>query len=229
VKRYVVAGNRPWSQRTFDTTIRSFPGDWTFVANANELTAARLLEIRPRYVFFLQWSHRVPQEIASQYECVGFHMTDLPFGRGGSPLQNLIVNGHRHTKLTAFRLDEGIDTGPIYMKRDLSLHGRAEEIFARASTVAAEMIQEIIAQEPAPVPQSGEPTTFARRKPEQSRIPDGLDAGALFDFIRMLDADGYPHAFIEAGGMRYEFRQPSLTDGKVEAHVTIMPSGADKS
>ena len=199
------------------------------MANADELTAARLAEIQPRYVFVVHWSHRVPHEIVANYECVGFHMTDLPFGRGGSPLQNLIVQGHRETKLTAFRLDEGIDTGPIYMKRNLSLHGRAEEIFVRASTLAAEMIQEIIVREPTPVPQSGEPTTFVRRRPEQSQIPDGLDALALFDFIRMLDAEGYPHAFIEAGGMRCEFKQPTLYDGKVTAQVTITPARVEKS
>ena len=226
--RYVVAGNRPWIRRTFDVTIRRFPGEWIFIAGTDELTVTRMREIRPRYLFFLHWSDRVPREIVTEHECVGFHMTDLPFGRGGSPLQNLIAGGHQHTKLTAFRLDEGMDTGPIYMKRDLSLHGRAEEIFVRASTIAADMIEHIIAHEPAPAAQSGEPTTFARRKPEQSRIPDGLDAGALFDFIRMLDAEGYPHAFIEAGGMRCEFTHASLGDGKVEAHATITPARADK-
>ena len=30
------------------------------------------------------------QEIHENYKCIIFHMTDLPFGRGGSPLQNLI-------------------------------------------------------------------------------------------------------------------------------------------
>ncbi len=26
-----------------------------------------------------------------KFECVCFHMTDVPYGRGGSPLQNLII------------------------------------------------------------------------------------------------------------------------------------------
>ena len=59
-------------------------------------------------------------------------MTDLPFGRGGSPLQNLITRGISKTKISALRCNEEIDAGPIYLKRPLSLHGSAEEIYQLA-------------------------------------------------------------------------------------------------
>jgi len=36
-------------------------------------------------------------------------MTDVPYGRGGSPLQNLIVRGHTETKLTALRCVRDLD------------------------------------------------------------------------------------------------------------------------
>jgi len=55
-------------------------------------------------------------------------MTYMPYGRGGSPLQNLIVRGYRHTKLTALRMVEEFDAGPVYLKEDLCLEGNAEEI-----------------------------------------------------------------------------------------------------
>ena len=67
-------------------------------------------------------------------------MTDLPYGRGGSPLQNLIQRGHNTTMLTALRCNEGCDTGDIYLKRSLSLCGTAEEIFIRADTIIEQMI-----------------------------------------------------------------------------------------
>ncbi len=57
-------------------------------------------------------------------------MTDLPYGRGGSPLQNLIQRGHTSTMLTALRCGAGLDTGDVYLKQPLSLHGSAEEIFS---------------------------------------------------------------------------------------------------
>ncbi len=86
-------------------------------------------------------------EILKEIECVCFHMTDVPYGRGGSPLQNLIVRGHRETRLTALRMTSELDAGPVYLKRNLSLEGGAEEIYLRASALSAEMIQQIVRDE----------------------------------------------------------------------------------
>ena len=45
-------------------------------------------------------------------------MTDLPYGRGGSPLQNLIINGHKETMMSALRCVQELDAGPIYLKKN---------------------------------------------------------------------------------------------------------------
>jgi len=147
----------------------------------------------------------------------------VPYGRGGSPLQNLILRGHRTTKLTALRMVEALDAGPVYAKKDLSLEGNAEQIYIRATYLSAEIIRHIIEKQPQPVPQVGDPVLFRRRKPEESRIPPCKSLRMLHDFIRMLDAEDYPHAFIEQEGYRYEFRHAALHDGKIVAGVTITP------
>ena len=46
-------------------------------------------------------------------------MTDLPFGKGGSPLQNLIMRGYKHSKLSSIKCAEKIDSGPIYLKKNI--------------------------------------------------------------------------------------------------------------
>jgi len=56
-------------------------------------------------------------------------MTDLPLGRGGSPLQNLIERGIEKTKISALKVEDGVDTGDIFIKEPLNLKGTAEEIF----------------------------------------------------------------------------------------------------
>ena len=188
-----------------------------------ELTAGLVTRLKPRFIFFLHWSWKVPAEIIGRQECVCFHMTDVPYGRGGSPLQNLIVRGHRATKLTALRMTETFDAGPVYLKRPLSLEGSAEEILIRASELSAEMIVTIIDRRPIPRDQSGPVTVFRRRTPAESLIPTAASLGALHDFIRMLDAEGYPHAFLEHGGFRYEFSRAARYDGRITADVTITP------
>lgn len=219
--RYVVAGSRAWSRQAFDETISGFPGEWRFVASPAELEPKMLATFGPRYIFFLHWSWVVPASIHERYECVVFHMTDVPYGRGGSPLQNLIMRGFRRTKLTALRMEERMDSGPVYSKVDLSLEGSAEEIYRRAASLSAGMILSMIEQEPKPEPQRGQPTVFKRRTPPESEIPPGLPLERLHDFIRMLDADGYPRAFLEKDGFRYEFRRSALREQLLEAEVRI--------
>jgi len=221
---YVVVGSKPWNRRVFDKVISKYHGKWHYIGSIDELTLERIKALNPRYIFFLHWSWRVPDEIIGNYECVNFHMTDVPYGRGGSPLQNLIVRGHRHTKLTALRMTHDFDAGSVYLKEDLCLEGNAEEIYIRATHKAAQMIKRIISEQPEPVPQVGEVVLFKRRKPEESEIPKLDSLQDLSDFVRMLDAEGYPKAFIIYKGFRFEFSRAALYNGRIEANVTILPT-----
>ncbi len=223
VPMYLVVGSKPWNRRVFDEVISQYPGQWHFFEFGEQLTLDRVQELKPHYIFFLHWSLRVPDELINSYECVCFHMTDVPYGRGGSPLQNLILRGHQHTQLTALRMTSDFDAGPVYLKEDLCLAGNAEEIYIRTTYLSAQMIKRIIKEQPNPVPQTGEVVIFKRRKPHESEIPPIASLPGLHDFIRMLDAEGYPQAFIEHQGFRYEFSRAALYDGRIVADVTITP------
>jgi len=178
---YIVAGCRPWNRRVFDRDLAGLPGRWVFVATPGELSPEAVDALAPRYVFFTHWSWRVPESIFGRYECVCFHMTDLPYGRGGSPLQNLIVRGHRTTVVTALRMVEELDAGPVYVKEGLSLEGNAEEIVLRATRLEAKLIRRIVEERIEPVPQEGEVVVFRRRTPGESAIgrPAGLGSPSV--------------------------------------------------
>jgi methionyl-tRNA formyltransferase len=148
-------------------------------------------------------------------------MTDVPFGRGGSPLQNLIVRGHDETVLSAIRCVSEVDAGPVYLKRPLDLSGTAEEILRRASSLMYEMIVQIVDEEPVPEAQRGEVTEFARRRPEDGNLELAPSLDAVYDWIRMLDGNGYPPAFLESGQLRLEFRGAERGPDSVTAKVTI--------
>lgn len=218
---YVVVSCTPWGRQVFDEEIARYPGAWHFLAAREEVTLERLRALDPRYVFFLHWSWKVPAEVVAQLECVCFHMTDVPYGRGGSPLQNLILRGHRATRLTALRMTPEFDAGPVYFKEELSLEGAAEEIYLRATRLAARMIRRFLDAPPAPAPQAGPVVTFKRRTPAESALPAVNGLAELYDFIRMLDATGYPPAFLDCRGFRFEFRRAALRHDRIEADVCI--------
>ena len=83
------------------------------------------------------------------------------------------------------------------------------------------MIKEIVQNEPESVAQVGEPVVFKRRTPEQSEIEEGLSVEQVYDYIRMLDAPGYPKAFLESENYHLEFENAKLKYDEVIATVRI--------
>ena len=220
---YIFASNRPWAINTFLEYRAKLRGNWLIVTDTDDLLRA-LSVMQPRYIFFPHWSELVPKEVTEVYECVCFHMTDLPYGRGGSPLQNLIIRGFKVTKLTALKMEEQLDAGPIYKKDELNLDGTAEQIFIRMAKLAMMQIQFIIENNPKPIAQSmNKQENFKRRRHSDSEINGEQSIEQLFDHIRMLDAPGYPKAFLDKYGFDFEFYNASLSEegNAVDANVKI--------
>lgn len=223
MENILIVSEKSWNKELVSYLQSTMP-QYAFylISQKEDFTVERIGSISPVKIFIPHWSYIIPSAIFERYECIVFHMTDLPYGRGGSPLQNLIVRGLTATKLSALRVEAGLDTGPVYLKMDLSLLGTAEEIFVRANKLVGKMIVEIIQNNLQPMPQEGDPVVFKRRKPEQSDMSGLEKLEEIFDYIRMLDADGYPHAYIEKGEFRYEFTRASIkADGSIVADVKI--------
>ena len=222
---YVVASSSVWRLNLPENLSNRTGLKFISITRKEDLTPQTLETMFPRYIFFPHWSYIIPPDVFEKYECIIFHMTDVPFGRGGSPLQNLISRGIYETKISALRCVKELDAGPVYLKRPLSLYGSAEEIYLQASEIIEEMICQIIKEQPVPVEQKGEITCFSRRKPEQSDIAELTSLKQVFDYIRMLDANGYPRAFLETEHLRFEFERASLKKGQVIADVKITERG----
>ena len=223
MENILIVSEKSWNKELVSYLQSTMP-QYAFylISQKEDFTVERIGSISPVKIFIPHWSYIIPSAIFERYECIVFHMTDLPYGRGGSPLQNLIVRGLTATKLSALRVEVGLDTGPVYLKMDLSLSGTAEEIFVRVNKLVGKMRGEIIQNNLQPVPQEGDPVVFKRRKPEQSDMSGLEKLEEIFDYIRMLDADGYPHAYIEKGEFRYEFTRASIkADGSIVADVKI--------
>lgn len=181
-------------------------------------------KINPRYIFFPHWSWIIPDPILERWECVIFHLGDVPQGRGGSPLQNHIERKIYNTMISALRATREIDEGPVYCKRDFALYGAAEEMFLRITrTIFREIIPYILDNTPEPQKQLGEGSYFPRRKKEQSDFRNSslVSLDDVFDLIRMLDAEGYPKAYFDFGAFRMTFGRAQRNFGKIVADVEI--------
>jgi len=225
----VIATIKEWNIENYFKLKEKYGHEFNFhlISNSEALTEEFIQKINPNYIFFLHWSWIIPKNIYNNFNCVLFHMTDLPYGRGGSPLQNLIMNKVYKTKISAIKVSENIDSGDIYLKENLDIStGSAQDIFKRSSQITFEkMIPEFLSSKLSAKEQSGEIVTFKRRTPEQSSIKTVKDLSltSLYDFIRMLDGEGYPKAYIEIENIKIEFSQVDKTDtqlsGKFEVKV----------
>ncbi|WP_223162312.1 hypothetical protein [Salinicola halimionae] len=217
---YILATSKPWHNDLAKDCLH-IDDKFIWAHDPDQLDSLLKSAGSIRYIFFLHWNWLVPINIWQRYECVCFHMTDLPYGRGGSPLQNLIVDGCEKTKLTALKMVEEMDAGPVYTKVPLSLQGTAEEIYLRAGELSFSIIDWMIMNQPKPEDQQGAPVIFKRRGPEQSRLPQAGGLKKLYDHIRMLDAPTYPKAFLEYGDYVLEFSKADIGNDKLTASVCI--------
>ena len=72
-----------------------------------------------------------------------------------------------------------------------------------------------------PVEQKGEVVNFKRRTTEQGDWSDAQSLEEVFNRIRMLDAEGYPQAFIRIGEYKLKFSRVSRRTTHLIADVTI--------
>ena len=176
-----------------------------FITKKDELSIEFLQKFNPDYIFFTHWNWIVPEDIHNNYRCVVFHTAPLPYGRGGSPIQNLLLNGFESSPVCALRMTKELDAGAIYSKIDISLKGSLKEIFLRINYAINNLIFEIINNKITPMEQEGKPVIFHRLKNEDNQLPTNVNLKDIYDRIRMLDHDDYPNAYIIHGGYKFEF------------------------
>ena len=224
----IVTTIKSWNIENFYKLKKRFKNKYNFIliTKKDDLTFEYIKTYNPIYIFFPHWSWYIDEKIYNNYKCIVFHETDLPYGRGGSPLQNLIIRGIKTTKISAIKVQKEIDSGDIYLKEDLDISfGSAQEIFEKASScIFGKMIPALLDRKCIPQKQKGEVVLFKRREALQSdMISEKIDnLEKLYDFIRMLDGEDYPKAFITKGNMKIEFSNAKIVDNKIVGKFEVI-------
>lgn len=166
------------------------------------------------------WSWMLPPEVYTKNLCLILHLSPLPKYRGGSPLQNQIMNGEKISAATILKVIKKVDTGEIYSQTPFSLIGTLDDIFEQVIQIGTidtiQVLNEIALGIAEPkVQDEKQATYYLRRKPEQSEITlkdlKTKTARQLYDFIRAL-ADPYPNAYIKGS----DGNKVYLTGAKLE-------------
>ena len=73
--------------------------NYFYISKKKKINLDYLKKLNPNIIFFPHWSYLIDDEIIDNFLCIGFHSSPLPYGRGGSPVQNMIIRNKKNGNL----------------------------------------------------------------------------------------------------------------------------------
>ncbi len=160
--------------------------------------------------FVLGWERLLDRDFRSRFRhTLVVHASDLPRGRGMSPLSWQILEGRREVVVTLLEAEDAADSGDIYAQERLQFEGtellpEMHDVLGAATVRLCERaIMLFTSGDLLGRPQTGEPSSYRRRRPSDSRLDPTKTLEAQFDLLRVVDNRKYP-AFFEIRGRAYE-------------------------
>jgi methionyl-tRNA formyltransferase len=159
-------------------------------------------------LFLISCNEIVPAMVRRRYQAsLVIHASDLPQGKGVSPLVWQILEGKNTITVTLLEAEDVVDSGAIWHKTRIQFEGHelCEDIHAALFDAELGLMDFALMNLETihPVPQTGEASYYRRRTPEDSRLDVHRTIAEQFDLLRVADSARYP-AFFDYRGRRYQ-------------------------
>jgi methionyl-tRNA formyltransferase len=160
----------------------------------SEDVLARLLEARADAMVVAAYGLILPRAVldATRLGALNIHASLLPRWRGAAPIQRAILAGDSMTGVSIMQMDEGLDTGPVYLRESVpiqpgddagTLHDKLAQLGAALMVKA---LRRLHAGDMVPVPQPAEGATYADKIGKEDAVIDWSAPAALIE--RMVRA-----------------------------------------
>lgn len=130
--------------------LRKYPADVMVVVAFGQILPKEILEMTP-------------------YGCINVHASLLPKYRGAAPIQWSIIQGEAVTGVTTMQMNEGLDTGDMLLKVELSMDAQEtggslhDKLAEAGAKLCIETLEQLQAGTISPKPQGETPTAYARQ------------------------------------------------------------------
>lgn len=157
---------------------------------------------------------------------LNLHFSLLPRWRGAAPVQRAIEAGDKVSGVTVFKLDDGMDTGPIYTQNRFALDSdiTSDELFVELSELGAETLLhtlELMESGIKPMPQENYSATRALKlSKEEGRIDWTQPAAAISNKVRAFTSQ--PGAWTSFRGSTLKIDTPIVSEIKLEPGVLLL-------
>ncbi|MET8800048.1 methionyl-tRNA formyltransferase [Nocardia sp. NPDC004568] len=167
------------------------PGDAEFVE--------ALTELAPDCCPVVAYGALLPARLLEipKYGWINLHFSLLPAWRGAAPVQAAIAAGDEITGASTFRIETGLDTGPVYgvVTERIAVTDTAADLLGRLAHSGAALLEQTL---------------------------DGVEDGTLQAIPQSADGVSYaPKITVEAAQIRWD--QPALAVGRAIRAVTPFP------
>jgi len=152
-----------------------------------------------------------------RHGCLNIHASLLPRWRGAAPIHRAIMAGDTETGVCIMQMDEGLDTGPVLLRRTVAigagettadLHDRLSALGSGAIVEALERLADL-----PPVPQPADGVTYAAKIDKaEARVDWTRPAPEVDRLIRGLSP--FPGAWTEVAGERIKLLRSRVADGR---------------
>lgn len=184
-------------------------------------------EINPDAIVVVAYGQLLPKAVLDlpKYGCINVHASLLPKYRGAAPIQRCIENGDTVSGVCTMKMDEGLDTGDVIMRREVEIPEEmtGTELAAALSAAGAELIAETAAalenSTAVFTKQEGETVYAEKITKEELLIDFGKPAADIHNKIRAMADAPCCYTFLE--GKRLKIYRSAVT-----GRLSKLPAGS---
>ena len=119
--KILCVGYRDWALKIY-TNLKKRKKN-IFLHYTKSYLEKKIFKVNPDIILFYGWSWIIKKKIFKNYDCFMLHPSPLPKYRGGSPIQNQIIQGITKSGITLFRMNNDLDQGNILLQKRINLSG----------------------------------------------------------------------------------------------------------
>lgn len=195
---------------------------------ADDLELERLLEsVKPDLVVTAAYGRLIKKHQLSmpQKGWINVHFSELPKWRGAAPVQFSILNGDKTSGITVFRLETGLDTGPVYASKVHPLKGdeTAGDLLETLSELSIQPLQESlhkIEMGIEPVAQGAEQVSLAPKISKEDGFIDWSNS-AVSTERKIRAFSPWPGAWSRLGERQISITEAEISKTEIDSALPV--------
>ena len=166
--------------------------------------------IKPEVGIVVSYGRLIPKEIFSIpfFGCFNIHFSILPCYRGAAPIQRALMNGEQKTGVSAFWLEETLDSGPVILSTETSILPEddaftlEEKLTVSGIELMFDVLEKLKNKNCAAKKQEGKPTFAPVLRREEAFINWNNDAQNIINLVRGTKRWPVAHTVFDTGALK---------------------------